>query len=369
MSKDNELDEILESIKQHNDQKKNFSNQDMPLEPPKPSFQNIANHSDPEVNAPEPVWNTAPDKKSKDKSKSKRALKSKPKKEKPDNVKAENGYGFNLKIAILVAVSILAAIAINQVIVYAQTGYLRPYEEKYNIEYPRGIKEEFCDAYGEDQSVIGKLIFPDLDEDVFISSVSGFRRCSTEYGTDFNTPQQFRAIRLTKLKADIESVYATADSFKKASQKVEYRDIYGNSKSYQIFASYYVTTNAKDDNGYLFPYNLYGDLVEKDFDSFKDRIGTRSLFKTGYNMSYFGKYLTISADSDFMENFRFVIVCVEVDGEVKPIKRTTPNKKIHYPQIWYDKHDKHNPYWLASGWYPEVYVDAEHTKTEKLELK
>ena len=40
-------------------------------------------------------------------------------------------------VAVLVAIAVINSIS---------TAYLRPYEKKYNIKYPRHIAEEFCDA-------------------------------------------------------------------------------------------------------------------------------------------------------------------------------------------------------------------------------
>ena len=87
---------------------------------------------------------------------------------------------------------------------------------------------------------------------------------------------------------------------------------------------------------------------------------SRALYHTGYDMSYTDRYLSISADSDFMQDFRFVILCVEVDKIVTPYKEVTENEKVHYPQIWYDENNEHNPYWLAGQWRPVIYTDKAH---------
>lgn len=58
-------------------------------------------------------------------------------------------------VAVLVAIALINSIS---------TAYLRPYEKKYNIKYPRHIAEEFCDAYGANSAVCGMLTFDDTDE-------------------------------------------------------------------------------------------------------------------------------------------------------------------------------------------------------------
>lgn len=358
---DNELDEILESIK---NRKEEQTKSDETLhfrgtvEPPVRSARQEINPPV-KIETPEPVVEAPKKEKAPKKAKKTDAPKN-------DKNKTSFGYGFNLKIAVVVAISIILAIAINFAIAYPTVGYLKSYEQKYGIVYPRGISKEFCDVYGANQSVVGKLHFDDLDKDAYISSSTVSKSGYVETGTNLDAHEQFRSMALSSAKADIESVYATAQGYENSTQQISFTDIFGKTKVYQVIAAYYVTTNPEDDNGYQFQYNLHGDLVESDFDNYKDKIETRSLYKTGYDMSYFDHYLNVSVDSDFMENFRFVITCVEVKKQATPITQTTENKSIHYPQIWYDKNNEHNPYWLANNWQPEIYTDESHTDTTKL---
>lgn len=352
MNNDNELDEILASIKKHRLDEENKP-LEVPLEPPKPISPPAPKIEKIAKPAPLPEPKPEPQKKQK------------AKKDKKD----KSAYGFNAKIGATLFCLIAIAIAINVGLSAIFVGPIRSYEKKYGVHYPKGIQSEFCDVYGKNQAVIGKLCFSDLDnKDVFVFDETEEIN-HIEYGSSFDVPQQFRAISLRKSYADLESIYRDASSYEKLSQKVEYTSIFGKRKTYQVFACYYVTTNPKDDNDYQFPYNLYGDLVEEDFDKFEDAIGTRSLYKTGYDMSYFDSFLTISVDSEYMDDFRFVIVCVQTKSKLEPITQTSENINIHYPQIWYDKNDEHNSYWLSYGWEPSIYTDETHTSTEALSFK
>ena len=64
-------------------------------------------------------------------------------------------------VAVLVAIAVINSIS---------TAYLRPYEKKYKVKYPRHIAEEFCDAYGIDTEVCGMLTFDDTDEKVYVTT-------------------------------------------------------------------------------------------------------------------------------------------------------------------------------------------------------
>lgn len=258
-----------------------------------------------------------------------------------------------IKTIIIICIAVLAVVGITLGIVqYAGTAYLKPYKEIYGIEFPKGIAEEFCDAYGENQKVVGSLEIPDLNAKLFVSSENDALNPHFENGSRANETPQFRSITFYSKNADIESVYSSVEKYNSAKQEIVFTDLYGKTVKYQVVCAYYVNTNPNDDNGYAFPYNLSGTLTEDSFDGFEDRALTRSLFDAVSNLSYTGQYLTISVDSDFMERFRFVILCERIDGKITPITDAVPNEKIHYPQVWYDENNEHNPYWLSSKWQP-----------------
>lgn len=111
-------------------------------------------------------------------------------------------------------------------------------------------------------------------------------------------------------------------------------------------------------------------MTEESFSQFRDRIKSRRLYNTGYLPKYEDYVLTLSTDSDFMDNFKFVVVCIK-NTDKKFVKSETAevNEKTHYPQIWYNENKKENPYKYSSHWYPEIYIDEELTQTEQLSAK
>lgn len=270
-------------------------------------------------------------------------------------------FGIIGLIILVIAVSTAAGVKVYN---YNKTGYLNPYIEKYKIEYPEGILKQFCEQYGKRQTTVGALAIKDADTNVYVTSEKTVGYAYAPDGTDVYHNQQFRAIDLNGL-SDIESIYSTKEGFLSASQIITFNTLF-EKKQYQVIGAYYTNKNANDDNGYIFPYNIYGNLTEKSFTHFTDSIMHRSLYDTGYNMTYNHNYVSLYCDSDYMPDFVFVIVCVEIDKKFEKITTAQDKEKIHYPQIWYDKADEKNPYFLSGKWYPEIYTNVVSQKTKKL---
>ncbi len=259
----------------------------------------------------------------------------------------------NLTIAgVIVLIPILVFTSIK-VVDFARTAYLRPYIEKYKIEFPEGIREEMCDAYGLDQTIRGKIEIEDFNSTIYVSKILKDNKAFLENDADIKKDQHFRAIRLNDKAADIESLYSTDKLYLKSSQSIKFTTLF-EEEQYRVIAAYYINTNPDDDGGYVYPYNFCGNMSEKDFNSFEDRVSHRTLYFTDYEYNYEDYFLSISAPSDFMEDFRFVIVCVKTDRKgFDKCKKATPNEKIFFPQVWYDKNKEENPYRFAGKWIPK----------------
>ena len=266
-------------------------------------------------------------------------------------------------VALALVAVVFGGIKIAQ---HAKTAYIRSYEKQYNVNYPDGILKEFCDEYGKDQSLAGNLTIEDTSTDVRVYSVEKAGTARLDKGSDVKEEQHIRAISLDKELADLESVYATPEGFLKASQKITFKTLFGE-EEYRVVAAYYTNTDPKDDNGYVFPYSTYGNLTAKSFHNFQDKVKNRSLYDTNYDLLAENYILSVSVPSDFMSNFRFVVVCVKTDKKFEKSQTATPNDRIHYPQIWYDKNKKDNPFYLAGKWYPEIVL--QNGKTKRLTLK
>lgn len=254
---------------------------------------------------------------------------------------------------------------------YSRVAYLNSYKKEFpGVEFPEGILEEMCGEYGKNQNAVCKISPKDKDEFIVATSDKEENYAYAYPSFDVKNEQQFQSIDVSNVGGfdDIESLYSTRDAFLDSSQMYDLTTLYSKS-SYRVIAAFYTNTVATDDAGYVFPYNCYGNMTEKSFRSYVDKIKSRRLYDTGYNFSYDDKFLSISADSDFMPNFKFVVLCVK-NTQKNAEKSTTAidNESVHYPQAWYDKNGETNPYRFSSNWYPEIYTD-DNSNTKRLTNK
>ena len=367
MDYNNELEEILKSIQKRNAENEETRPEEAEtvLEPPQPPVPPV-----PSVQEQETLVWFEPEEETPQSPKEKRriqfsfqAIKNNFKTRFVPKLKAGLNKLFTKQIAIIALVVVLVAGAVFggvKAYRYSKVAYLKPYEQQYHIAYPTGILEEFCDAYGKDQSVAGAITISDTDTKMLVSSGSNHGYALLCKGSDVFHDQHFRAIALNRESADLESVYATPSSFLHSTQRVSFDTLFEKA-DYKVIAAYYTNADPEDDGGYLFPYNAYGNMTVKSFQEYRTRLTTRSLYSTGYTLQYGDDCLSLSVDSDFMENFKFVVVCVKTE-HFEPSDQAEPNTNIHYPRVWYDKNKEHNSFRFAGKWYPEIYVGENQTK-------
>ena len=234
--KDLELDEVLTSVKSEGDRStENFY--EKPLEPPKrrnslPEEQNKASKKKPDKSAKDQKKNKNIKKKPSDE----KNKKTKGEKKKRKKAGVKNFFAFlkakikavppKAKRIILIILAIILAAVIGAVAVsHAKTAYLKPYEAKYGITFPKGIAEDMCDAYGSDQSTVGSISVGDGDK-IILSETLNALQSHTDYGTKLDNEQQFKAVSVTQDSTNIESEYFTADAYVNSSQKVSVSDLF-----------------------------------------------------------------------------------------------------------------------------------------------
>jgi len=244
--------------------------------------------------------------------------------------------------------------------------YVKKYEKKYNMPFPKGIPHEFCDLYGQNPSLAGSL---DIDgKDILLYSKPDGSGALFEKGSDINSDQHYRSAALDVNDADLEALYGTGEAYTSSSQSFTFKTVHGEKQKYHVIAAYYINTRPEDDNGYVFPYNCYGNFSEKSYRHYQDAIKRRSLYSTGYTITRDDYCMTLSVPTDVMPDFRFVIVGVRT-GEFKKITAVKENKMLHYPQAYCDKLGIRNIFkQFSKPWYPEIVVD-ESGKTKQLTAK
>lgn len=271
------------------------------------------------------------------------------------------------KSVIICAVVFVAALACAVggicAVHYQKTAYLRPYQEKFpGVHFPEGIREEFCRIYAQNPNVTGRLSVSDCGYENYVVQSSSSKYPSLDFSNgirelDFNT-----VIYLPDGACDLEAVYSSADTYIQSDQKITYSTLFEDYE-FNVVGAFYTNTRASDDSDYVFPYNVTQQMTPLSFGDYTDRLYHRFLYDTGYRFDYsVDKILTISAPSDFMPDFEFVVVCA-LGAEKQETAQA--NDSVHYPQVWYDEHNMQNPYRFASKWYPVIYTDEDREVTSQ----
>ena len=184
--KDLELDEVLTSVKSDGDRStENFY--ERPLEPPK----RRNSLSEEQNKTTEKTTDKAKKSRKKNNNKKKKSSdakdkKTKGKKEKRKKAGLKNFFAFlkskikavppkAKRIILIILAVILAAVIGTVAISHAKTAYLKPYETKYGITFPKGIAEDMCDAYGSDQSTVGSISVGDGDRIILSETLNALQ--------------------------------------------------------------------------------------------------------------------------------------------------------------------------------------------------
>lgn len=258
-------------------------------------------------------------------------------------------------IAVLViALGVAGFFGINAAVDASKTAYLKPYQEKYpDVNFPQGIMEDYCDIYGENPDSQGYLQIDDvqLETPVYLKDSGKY-----PYAEDCLDGAQVQNFVVYLNDNSLENLYKDADSYNSdaASGFINYCDYY-EEYTFKVAGAFYINTDEKDDNGYIFPYNVTEKMTEKSSNNYISGINNRMLYSTGVTLTRQDKLLILSCDTDYRENFRFVVVCTLSGNDVE--KPTASEKKNPwYPQVICDEMGIDNVYALTSKWYPEIIV-------------
>lgn len=246
-----------------------------------------------------------------------------------------------------------------------------------NVTFPENLQLEYARLYAENQDFVGFLKADGIGMSLPIVQTSNdeyylkkdFYKRNTKYGTPFvthlnNIPEQehdkYNLDRNTVIFGHhmndgsvfgILDQYKTIEGFKKA-PVITFNTKYHNYQ-WKVIAAFVTNAEAEDDNGYVFRY-YYTDLEdEARFDAYIQALKERSLYDTGVDVRSGDRLLTLSTCSHEFDNARFVVVARLVRiGEVPEVdvSKATVNSNPRYPQAYYDKKKKENPYKDAYRW-------------------
>lgn len=234
----------------------------------------------------------------------------------------------------------------------AKVAYLKPYQEKYpDVDFPVGIMEEYCDMYGENPQITGVLKIDDID---LSSPVYSEKSESYPMSKDCAEGAEKGNFVIYLEDNSIEKLYKDIESYNKSSGFISFSDLYQD-YTFKVVGGFYTNTQPEDDNGYIFPYNVAEKMTTESSKEYVSRLNGSFLYSTGITLTRQDKLIVLSCDTDFHENFKFVVVGVQTDNtDNKPVAEE--KSSVHYPQVIHDEQKTDNPFSFAGEWYPEIIV-------------
>lgn len=242
-----------------------------------------------------------------------------------------------------------------------------------NIKTPEGMMAKYAYLYALNQQLVGWISIPNSGIDVqvvqsannkdylkkdFYGNYSRYGCPFMDYRNDARYLNQNTIIyghhmsdglifaelsKYKELKGFLESPIICFDTL--------YKPYY-----FKVYAAFITNTREEDDNGYIFNYTVTSFASTQNFDAYISAIDERKLYTTGVDINSGDKLITLSTCTYEFNDARFVVIGRMLrTGETVDIDTTyaTTNGNPHYPQVWYDKNGKTNPYAGATRWYPE----------------
>lgn len=242
-----------------------------------------------------------------------------------------------------------------------------------NIKTPEGMMAKYAYLYAINQQLVGWVSIPNSGVDVQVVQAADnkaylkkdFYGNYSRYGCPFmdyrNDPKYLNQNTIIYghhmsdglIFAEL-SKYKELDGFLE-SPVICFDTLY-KTYYFKIYAAFITNTREEDDNGYVFNYTVTSFESPQNFDGYIAALDERKLYTTGVDINSGDKLLTLSTCTYEFNDARLVIIGRMLrTGETVDIDTTysTKNGNPHYPQIWYDKNGKSNPFAGAERWYPE----------------
>lgn len=248
------------------------------------------------------------------------------------------------------------------------------FKAKYpNIKTPEGMMAKYAYLYAINQQLVGWVSIPNSGIDVQVVQSSNnkdylkkdFYGNYSRYGCPFmdyrndarylnqNTIIYGHHMSDGLIFAEL-SKYKELDGFLE-SPIIRFDTLY-KTQYFKIYAAFITNTREEDDNGYIFNYTVTSFASTRNFDDYIAALDERKLYTTGVDINSGDKLLTLSTCTYEFNDARLVVVARMLrTGETVDIDTTyaAKNGNPHYPQVWYDKNGKSNPFANAVKWYPE----------------
>lgn len=240
-----------------------------------------------------------------------------------------------------------------------------------NVDFPEGMQPKFYKNYALNQDFVGWLtiegknislpIVQADDNDYYL--YRDFFGVDTDYGNPFmdyrntierpydqNTILYGHYMRDNMIFSSLKE-YLSISGFQE-SPIIDFDNLFEDTK-WKVYAVYLTNADPASDNGYSFDYLYTNFPSEESFESFIRAVDERKLYTTGVDINSSDKIITLSTCSYNYSDERLVVVGRLVrDGEDPTVDTSLAyaNPNPRYPQAWYDKKGKENPYKDADRW-------------------
>lgn len=231
-----------------------------------------------------------------------------------------------------------------------------------NMNFPTGMKADYAYLYAANQDFVGWLKIENTSLDIQVVQSNDndyylkrdFYKNSNRYGCPFmdyknNTEELDDNTLIYGHHMSDGSLFANLDGFKtlegyKKSPIIKFSTLYQDYQ-FKVFAVFISTSSPSTDNG--FNYMITDFASDEKFNSFINEVRLRSIINTNVTVNANDKIITLATCSHEFDDARLVVMgrlvrenenpTVDVDG-------ATLNPQPKYPQAWYDKKGKDNPY-------------------------
>ncbi len=239
-----------------------------------------------------------------------------------------------------------------------------------NIRLPEGMMAKYAYLYAINQDLVGWIKIPNSLIDVqvvqaednatylkqdFYGNYSRYGCPCMDYRNDpkylnKNTILYGHHMSDGLVFADLKK-YKEIEGFQ-ASPVIEFDTLY-RSYRFKVYAAFITNSKEADDNGYIFNYTVTDFGSNDKFMEYIAAVDERKLYSTGVDIQPDDKIITLQTCTYEFSDARLVVVgrmLRENEGSSIDTSLAVANENPRYPQAWYDKNGKTNPYADAPKW-------------------
>lgn len=241
-----------------------------------------------------------------------------------------------------------------------------------NIRLPEGMMPKYAYLYAINQDLVGWLKVPNTIIDVQVVQGADnseylkkdFYGNYSRYGAPYldyrNDPKYLHKNTIIYghhmsdglVFADLKK-YQSIEGFQE-SPVLQFDTLY-RSYTFKVYAAFVTNSKEKDDDDYIFNYTVTDFGTNDKFMEYIAAVDERKYYTTGVDILPTDKILTLSTCSYEFSDARLVVIGRMVrDGESVAVDTTlaTANEDPRFPQAYYDKTGKTNPYADSPKWTP-----------------